>query len=164
MSFQAPVLLDATHQVEAFDCGHEALNAWLKRHALANQALGASRTFVVTSGTRVVAYYALAAGSVNHLDATGKLRRNMPDPIPVALIARLAVDRSAQRFGLGAALLRDALLRIHQASQNLGIRGVLVDAIDDTAAQFYEHHGFRPSAAIPHKLMITLNELERLLP
>mgnify|MGYP000871682102 CR=1 FL=1 len=161
MSFSAPELLTAAHDVSRFDCGTPALNTWLQKHALANQDSRAARTFVVCSGKRVVGYYALAAGSVVHAEATGRVRRNMPEPIPMALLGRLAVDKSAQGFGIGAGLLKDALLRVLQASDLLGIRGIMVDALDDTAKRFYERHGFRPSVALPLKLMITLREVER---
>lgn len=100
---------------------------------------------------------------VVHAEATGKVRRNMPDPVPMALLGRLAVDSSAKGFGVGAGLLQDALLRVWQASELLGVRGVVVDALDDSAARFYQHFGFRPSAALPLKLMITLEEVRRII-
>lgn len=161
MSFTPPVPLTAEHDLSAFDCGKDTLNLWLRRRALANQDSGASRTFVILSKKRVVGYYALAAGSVSHATATRKLRRNIPDPVPVALLARLAVDATAQGFGIGAGLLQDALLRVHNAAQSLGIRGILVDALDEEAAAFYEKFGFRRSQALPLKLMITLRELDK---
>lgn len=163
MSFTPPELLIAAHDVAVFDCGKPALTTWLQRHALLNQESRAARTFVVCTGPRVRGYYALAAGSVVHDQATGKVRRNMPDPVPMALLGRLAVDKSAQGFGVGAALLMDAMLRIVQAADLLGIRGILVDALDDEARAFYERFGFRPSAALPLKLMVTLAEVERAL-
>ncbi|MEQ1717453.1 MAG: GNAT family N-acetyltransferase [Hyphomicrobium sp.] len=161
MSFSAPELLTAAHDVSRFDCGTPSLNIWLQQHALANQETRAARTFVVCTGKRVVGYYALAAGSVVHTEATGRLRRNMPDPVPMALLGRLAVDKSAQGFGIGAGLLKDAGLRVLQAADLLGIRGILVDALDDKAKGFYERFGFRPSTALPLKLMVTLQEIER---
>jgi predicted N-acetyltransferase YhbS len=163
MSFRAPEPLTTRHDILAFDCGVPPLNAWLHRHAIANQESRAARTFVVCVEQRVVGYYALAAGSVVHAEATGKVRRNMPDPVPMALLGRLAVDTSAQGFGIGAGLLQDAVLRVMQAADVLGIRGIMVDAIDDRARQFYEKFGFRPSAALPLKLMVTLQEIERAL-
>lgn len=163
MSFTAPAPLTAAHDVSAFDCGAPSLNTWLVRHALTNQESHSARTFVVTASDRVIGYYALAAGSVVHAEATGKVRRNMPDPVPMALLGRLAVDKTAQGFGVGAGLLQDAVLRVAQAAEFLGIRGILVDAIDDQAKRFYEQFGFRPSATVPMKLMITLAEVERVL-
>ncbi len=163
MSFSAPTLLTADHEVATFDCGKPALNTWLIRHALTNQESRSARTVVVCSGKRVVGYYALAAGSVIHADATGKLRRNMPNPVPMALLGRLAIDKSAQGFGLGAGLLKDAVLRVWAASDLLGVRGILVDALDEEAKHFYEKFGFRGSEALPMKLMVTLAEIARLV-
>lgn len=163
MSFTAPEPLGSAHDVAAFDCGIDELNTWLRRRALTSQDEGSARTFVVTAGSRVVGYYAIAAGSVSREQATGRTRRNMPEPIPMALLARLAVDRSAQGFGVGAGLLQDAILRITQAAAVLGIRGILVDAVNDEAKAFYEKFGFRPSSVLPFRLMITLQEVERVL-
>ncbi len=163
MSFTTPAPLVATHELAAFDCGKPPLNTWLLKHALINQQSGAARTMVVCTGQRVVGYYALAAGSVIHAEATGKVRRNMPDPVPMVLLGRLAVDVSAHGFGVGAGLLKDALLRTVQASEILGVRGVLVDALDDHARAFYERFGFRASVALPLKLMITLSEIKTTL-
>lgn len=163
MSFKEPAPLASSHDLSTFDCGNDALNSWLRRHALRNQESRAARCFVVAVRDRVVGYYALAAGSVVQAEATGKIRRNMPESVPMALLGRLAVDKSAQGFGVGAGLLQDALLRVVQASDHLGIRGVLVDAIDDKAAAFYMKFGFRPSGALPLKLMVTLSEIERCL-
>jgi GNAT superfamily N-acetyltransferase len=162
MTFGAPTLLTAVHDVAAFDCGKPALNAWLIRHALINQESRSARTIVVCSGKRVVGYYALAAGSVNHAEATGRIRRNMPDPVPMALLGRLAIDKSAHGFGLGAGLLKDAVLRVWAASDLLGVRGILVDALDEDAKRFYEKFGFRGSEALPLKLMVTLAQVARI--
>ena len=161
MSFSAPVPLQSDHSVAEFDCGQPALSQWLVRHGMVNQQRRAWRTFVVCVDHRVVGYYALAAGSVIHAEATDQLRRNMPDPVPMALLGRLAVDRSAHGMGVGAGLLKDAVLRVLLAADLLGVRGILVDAIDDKARLFYEHFGFRPSAVLPLKLMVTLDEIER---
>jgi len=163
MSFSAPAPLTAEHDLEHFDCGHDSLNVWLQRHALSNQERRAARTFVVCDGRRVVGYYALAAGSVVHAEAIGNLRRNMPDPVPMALLGRLAVDSSVRGRGLAAGMLQDAVMRIVQASDTLGVRGILVDAIDENAKAFYLRFGFRPSAVLPMKLMVTLTEIERAL-
>jgi predicted N-acetyltransferase YhbS len=162
VKLSAPEPLTAAHDVSAFDCGTLPLNDWLKKKALANQAAGASRTYVACQARTVAGYYALAAGSVARADATGPLRRHMPDLIPMMVLGRLAIDASAKGQGLGAALLRDAVLRVLQAANIVGIRGVLVDAIDDTARAFYERFGFRPSTAFPLKLMITVEEAQRM--
>lgn len=163
MTFSAPELLVAAHDTSAFDCGVPPLDEWLKRRALNNQTSGASRTYVVSKQQVVIGYYALAAGSVAHTEAHGRMRRNMPDPIPMMVLGRLAIDRSAQGQGLGHGLLKDAVLRVVQAAHIVGIRGILVDAIDETARTFYEKYGFHRSAAFPLKLMITLEEVQRAL-
>jgi predicted N-acetyltransferase YhbS len=111
----------------------------------------------------VVGYYALAAGSVARSETPGRIKRNMPDPIPMMVLGRLAVDRSVQGQGVGAGLLKDAVLRVMQAADIVGIRGILVDAIDDTARAFYEKFGFRRSVAFPLKLMITVEEAKRIV-
>ncbi len=128
------------------------------RRALANQASGASRTFVVTDeeGARVRGYYALAAGAVAHERATSTVRRNMPDPVPVMVLGRLAVDRGAQGHKLGAALLQDAVMRTVAVANNAGVRALLVHALHERAKQFYEHYGFQPSPAHPLTLMLRL--------
>ena len=159
----APQALAADHVLDAFDCGTPALDDWLKRRALQNEASGASRTFVVCDGKRVAGYYSLAAASVAHQIAPSKVRRNMPDPIPAVLIGRLAVDRAWQGNKLGAALLRDAVLRATEAAERIGIRAILVHAIGDDAKAFYERFGFRPSPIEPLTLMITVEEVRRML-
>jgi GNAT superfamily N-acetyltransferase len=135
------------------------LDTWLTQRALRNQASGASRTFVVCDARRVVAYYALASSAVASDLATGRLRRNMPDPIPVVVLARLAVDRSYQGLGLGRALMQDAGRRVLNAADAIGIRGLLVHALDETAKEFYERLGFDSSPLDPMTLMITLADL-----
>jgi GNAT superfamily N-acetyltransferase len=114
----APALLDSGHDVGQFCSGESELDDWLKRRALKNQDTGASRTYAITDGTRVVGYYCLSAGGVAQVQVPGRVRRNMPDPIPVMIISRLAVDQMFQGQGLGRALLRDALLRTLQAADN----------------------------------------------
>ncbi|MBK1700369.1 GNAT family N-acetyltransferase [Thiococcus pfennigii] len=159
MTLGAPEPLTERHDGAAFDSGRETLDVWLRRRALRNQVSGASRTYVVCEGGRIVAYYALASGAVSAELATGRLRRNMPDPIPVVLLARLAVSRSHQCRGLGRALLQDAGRRVLSAADVIGIRGLLVQAIDDEARVFYAHIGFDPSPLDPMTLMITLADL-----
>jgi GNAT superfamily N-acetyltransferase len=122
VTLSAPELLNATHQLSAFDCGNPDLNNWLRKRALTNQGEGASRTYVVTESQRIVGYYALAAGGINVTSAPGRFRRNMPNPIPVALLGRMAVDRSYQGQGLGRAMFRDGAKRIIHAADTLGIR------------------------------------------
>jgi GNAT superfamily N-acetyltransferase len=153
-----PRPLSAVHRLEDFSCGESSLDEWLRRKALPNQASGASRTFVVTDETgRVLAYYALAAGAVSHQEATGAIRRNMPDPVPVMVLARLAVDQQAQGHQLGGALLQDALQRAVLVAQSIGVRALLVHALNERARQFYAHYGFVPSPANPMTLMLPLH-------
>jgi GNAT superfamily N-acetyltransferase len=157
LQLSAPVPLGAAHVLDAFDCGEPSLDEWLKRRALANQSSGASRTFVVVDGAaRVMGYYALAAGGVAHERATGAVRRNMPDPVPVLVLGRLAVDRSAQGMRLGSALLQDAVQRAVAVAENAGVRALLVHALNDRAKSFYVGYGFEPSPIHPMTLMLRL--------
>lgn len=159
MTLSAPEPLAAQHDTVAFACGVDSLDHWLKQRALKNQATGASRTFVVCEGKRVVAYYALASSAVAVEAATGSLRRNMPDPIPVVILGRLAIDRSLQGSGMGRALVRDACLRVVAAADAIGIRGMIVHALSEPAQAFYERVGFDPSPLDPMTLMATLSDL-----
>lgn len=153
----APTLLRPEHDLTAFDCGEPVMNNWLKRRALGNQTSGASRTFVVADGAHTVcAYYALAAGAVDHATAATAIRRNMPDPVPVMVLGRLAVDRRYHGKGLGADLLQDAILRTTRLAQEIGIRALLVHALHDQARGFYLHHGFSESAIDPLVLMLRI--------
>jgi predicted N-acetyltransferase YhbS len=160
MTVSAPEPLNGQHETETFASGVESLNNWLKRRALKNQATGASRTFVACEGRRVVAYYALASGAVTGDEAPGRFRRNMPDPIPVVVLARLAVDHSLQGKGVGRALVRDAGQRVIQAADTIGIRGMLVHALSPEAKAFYARVGFDPSPLDAMTLMITLADLK----
>ena len=159
MSLQlcAPESLSASHRLDGFACGEAVLDDWLKRRAMANQMSGASRTFVVADPDhRVLGYYAMAAGAVAHQMATRSVRRNMPDPVPVMVLARLAVDSQAQGIKLGASLLQDAVNRAVAVSHNAGVRALLVHAIHERAKQFYEYYGFQVSPAHPMTLMLRL--------
>jgi len=164
MTVSAPQPLAAHHEVAAFACGVGSLDQSLKRRALQNQASGASRTFVACDGSRVLAYYALASSAVAAEAAPGRLRRNMPDPIPVVVLGRLAVDQSLHRKGMGRALVKDAGRRIIQAADAIGIRGVLVHALSPDAKAFYERIGFEPSPLDPMMLLVTLADLKASLP
>src|SRR5690606_24617067 len=134
----APTLLADDHDLSGFESGVASLDDWLRRRARANQVSGASRTYVVCEGQRVIGFYCLSSGALTVIDAPGGIRRNMPDPIPMAAMGRLAIDRSWQGKGLGVALLRDAVLRTAQAADIMGIRGLMVHAISDAAKAFYE--------------------------
>jgi GNAT superfamily N-acetyltransferase len=156
-SISEPAPLTGDHDLAAFDSGEPTLDKWLREHALDNEQKGGSRTFVVCAeGRVVVGFYALAAGSVEHERAPGRIRRNMPTPIPVMVLGRLAVDKKLSGRGLGQGLLRDAIRRTVQVAQMAGIRALLVHAISDNAKRFYLRHGFRESPIDPMTLMITL--------
>jgi GNAT superfamily N-acetyltransferase len=141
----------------------EPLDDWLKRLARHNEAEGGSRTFVLCAGDQVIGYYSLATGSLLVAEATGRVKRNMPSPVPVILLGRLAIDKHWQGRGLGSDLLRDAMLRVTTASESVGIRAILVHAISDAAKTFYERHGFQPSPVDPMMLMIKLADVQRAL-
>jgi len=158
-----PEPLRDDHQVDTFDSGEPVLDDWLGRRATSNQASGASRTYVVCDGKRVIAYYALASGAIAQAAVPGKFRRNMPDPIPVAVLARLAVDRNYQGGGLGRALFRDAALRVAHAASTIGIRGIVVHAISEEARKFYIALGFDPCPTEAMTLVVTLRDLQAAL-
>lgn len=163
MSCRVPEPLTAAHRLDSFACGDPALDEWLRRRALANQQSGASRTFVLPDDERVIGYYALASGAVATSSATGRFRRNMPDPVPVVLLGRLAVDRTLHGRGFGRALFRDAALRVLAAADTIGIRGILVHAISEEARAFYTALGFEPSPADPMTLLVTVTDLRSAL-
>jgi GNAT superfamily N-acetyltransferase len=162
-SLSAPEKLSQNHDLAQFQCGSPELDDWLRRRALQNEEGGASRTYVVCAGRQVVGYYALASGAVAHTDAPGRVRRNMPNPVPVMVIGRLAIDLRVQGRGIGSALLRDAVLRTVQAAEIAGIRAVLVHAISERAKRFYERSGFISSPVDPMTLMITVAEAAKVL-
>jgi GNAT superfamily N-acetyltransferase len=158
----APERISPEHDVSSFRSGLAVLDDWLKRRALPNEQTGASRTYVVCAGNkRVMGYYALANGGVAVEAATGRTRRNMPDPVPAMVLGRLAVDEAYQGGGIGRGLLRDAILRLVQAAEIGGIRAILVHAISEEAKRFYEGWGFSLSPLDPMTLMITMGNAER---
>ena len=166
MSFLPPALITGRHQVEGFDCGQDSLNQYLKRFALTNTAAGTARTYVTTSSeeSAVIGYYSLAAGSVEKTGAPERVAKGVPNyPIPVILLARLAVNRSFQGKGLGTALLRDALARALAAADVIGVRAILVHAKDQEAVRFYNQFGFAPSPTDPLHLMLLIKDLRRTL-
>ncbi|MER9602491.1 GNAT family N-acetyltransferase [Mesorhizobium sp. M0243] len=152
----APAPLAENHDLDLFRSGTESLDQWLRLRARANQVSGASRTYVVAEDARVVGYYCLSSGGLDLAQAPGAIRRNMPDPIPMVVLGRLAVDAGWQGKGLGAALLQDAVLRAGRAATILGIRGIFVHAISDEAKAFYEHYGFAASPKNPMTLVLSL--------
>jgi GNAT superfamily N-acetyltransferase len=151
---------DATrHDVTGFRCGNELLDRWLVRYAGQNQRRDSARTFVAaTTDQRVYGYYTLLAGQLDHHEATPESSKGLSQhfPIPVAILARLAVDAGEQGQGIGAALLNDALMRIVRASEEVAVRAVVVHAVDEGAARFYERFGFRPLGLAPRTLMMPL--------
>ncbi|HEX6119400.1 MAG TPA: GNAT family N-acetyltransferase [Dongiaceae bacterium] len=150
-----PEPISAAHDLTQFDCGNQDLNDWLRQRALASEGRSA-RTFVLCEGRRVAGYYSLATGSIERDGLPGaKLRRNLPEAIPIIVLGRLAVDLSCRGRGFGAGLLKEAILKTIMASEIAGVRALVVHAIDDTAAAFYRKYGFRPSS---------LNERTLLLP
>ncbi|MEQ1885045.1 MAG: GNAT family N-acetyltransferase [Bryobacteraceae bacterium] len=162
-ALSAPEKLTAAHDVSLFDSGQPVLDLWLRRRALQNERAGASRTYVVCAKNRVAGYYSLAVGAVAHEHAPGRVRRNMPDPVPVMIVGRLAVDLAFQGLGIGTGLLKDAVLRTLQAAEIAGIRALLVHALSPDAKRFYEQHGFTTSPLDPMTVMLTLDESRRLL-
>lgn len=157
--WSVPTPLTAAHHVSVFESGEPTLDHWLKHRALRNEGHGASRTYVVCDENIVVAYYCLSAGSVSSELAPGRVRRNMPDPIPVMVSGRLAVDLAWQRRSLGKALLRDAILRTVQVSDVVGVKALLVHALSDQAVRFYEANGFYLSPTNPRTLFLPLSEI-----
>ena len=161
LALSAPQPLLATHVLNDFNCGEQTLDDWLKRRAMSNQFSGATRTFVVVDEqSHVLGYYAMATGAVSHQAATSSVRRNMPDPVPVMVLGRLAVDRRVQGIRIGAAMLQDAVKRAIVVSQNTGVRALLVHTLNDRAKQFYEHYGFQESPQHPMTLMLRLSTIK----
>lgn len=159
MALSAPELLAPHHALDAFSSGEPSLDGWLKRRARANQVSGASRTYVVCEKNIVVGYYALASGAVAVKAVPGRFRRNMPDPIPVVVLARLAIDLRWHGQGIGRALFNDAARRVLQAADAIGIRGILVHAISEDARKFYTALGFDPCVDEPTTLVVTLADI-----
>ena len=155
-----PVLLTKDHDRNSFDCGVPALDDYLKKYALQNQRKHAARTYVATRGNRIVGYYSLAYGSVSLEEATQTVKAGLPrHPIPVILLARLAVDSTEQGSGLGAGLLKDAFLRTIQAAEIAGLRAMLVHAKDDVAKRFYERFGFESSSIDAYHLFLSISDI-----
>jgi GNAT superfamily N-acetyltransferase len=160
--FSEPEPLGPDHVLEGFDCGRASLNVWLARYARQAAAAGSARTYVVVDEQqkRVVGYHALTAAGLERDSATARIVKGMPQyPIPVVLLARLAVDVSVAGRGLGAWLLRDAIMRTRAAAESIGVRAMLVHAIDQEAAGFYLRHGLEASTTDPRHLMILINDI-----
>jgi GNAT superfamily N-acetyltransferase len=156
--------LATTDRVDAFDCGQPALNQFLQRYALVNQKANSAQTYVCCLGDTVVGFYSLAVGSVDPQAAPSRVTKGLArHPVPVMILARLAVDKEHQGKGLGKALLKDALLRTAQAADIAGIRCLLVHAKDDAARRWYESWEFEPSPTDPYHLFLMLKDLKSLL-
>jgi GNAT superfamily N-acetyltransferase len=158
ITLNAPERIRPDHELSGFDCGIAPLNDWLRKRALANED-GGSRTYVVTYGAAVVGYYALATGGIDHTVATGKVKRNMPNPVPAMVLARLAVDRRWKGQGIGLGMLRDAVLRTLQVHEIAGVQAMLVHAKDEDSKRFYLRQGFLPSLLEPMTLMARLKDM-----
>ena len=156
LTLSAPALLNDGHSLENFDCGEASLNEWLRRKARSNQISGASRTYVISQGSCVVGYYCLSSGALAAAASPGSLRRNMPDPIPMTILGRFAIDRTIQGQGFGVALLQDAVLRAGHAAEIIGVRGILVHALSEEARQFYLKYGFQTTPGAPMTLVLSL--------
>jgi len=161
---KSPILLDRHHQVEDFDCGSEPLNNYLKNFALINNQNGSAKTYIALKGADVVGYYTLTLGSIAKAETPRRVGKGLAKhPVPLVIIARLAVDKNEQRKGIGKALLRDALLRIIPASESIGGRAVLVHAKDAQAKSFYEQFGFAPSPIEPLYLYLLIKDIKKTL-
>ena len=158
-----PAPLTADHVLEDFVCGEPSLDEWLKKRALKNQVSGASRCFVIVQGRAVVGYSCLSAGAIGHEAAPKAMRRNMPAPLPVVLLGRLAIDRRLHNQGLGQALLRDAMLRAVHIASETGVFAILVHALSETAKQFYLSRGLVESPLQPMTLIMTLATIRTIL-
>jgi GNAT superfamily N-acetyltransferase len=153
------------HEVDDFDCGKEVLNRFLRQHAWANQQANAAQTYVLADGKKVVGYYSLAAGSVTHDVAPRRLTAGQTrHAISVVLLARLAVDKTLLKQGIGAALLEDALIRVSNAADIVGARALLVHAKDEEAKSFYEHFNFEPSPSDPLHLFLLMKDIRAVIP
>jgi GNAT superfamily N-acetyltransferase len=158
-----PAPITADHYLADFDSGESSLDEWLKKRALKNQASGASRCFVLCAGNAVIGYYSLSAGAISRQAATKAMRRNVPDPLPVLLLGRLAIDRRYQNQGLGRALLRDAMIRAVNVAADAGVFAILVHALSDQAKRFYLSCGFVESPLQPMTLLMTLATVRSIL-
>jgi GNAT superfamily N-acetyltransferase len=164
MSLIPPEALNAEHRVSSFDCGKQVLNDWLVRHARQAQASGSAKTFVAVDMDRIVGYFSLTVGQVDTLEAPGRIRKGMGQyPIPVVLLARLAVSLHHQGRGIGRGLLQDSIRRTLMVAEHAGIRALLAHPIDEDAARFYLRFGFVASPLREQQLLLLLKDARRLL-
>jgi GNAT superfamily N-acetyltransferase len=164
VALPVPVVLDPSHPVAAFDCGSHALNDYLQRFAYTNNQNGSARTYVAVDQGRVLGYYTIAPGSVSRDVVPERIGKGLArHPVPVIILARLAVDRMAQGTGVGKGLLKDALLRMVSAAESIGGRAVLVHAKDAPAKAFYQHFGFEPSPIDAFHLYLLMKDIRKTL-
>ena len=164
MSWHGPEPLTARHRLEGFDCGKPALNDWLMRHARQAQGSGSAKTFVVTDDNRVAGYFSLTVGQIDTLDAPERIRKGMGQyPVPVVILARLAVARRDQGRGVGLGLLKDAIRRTLRIADQAGIRALLTQPLDEEAARFYTRFGFIASPLREQQLLLLLKDARRWL-
>lgn len=164
MIFCSPEPLDAKHRLEGFDCGKPALNDWLLRHARQAQGSGSVKTFVVAEQARVAGYFSLTVGQIDSLDAPERIRKGMGQyPIPVVILARLAVSVGYQQHGIGFGMLQDTIRRTLVISEQAGIRAMLTHPLDEDASRFYRHFGFIPSPLNDQQLLLLLKDARHAL-
>jgi len=164
MNLRRPEALGAGHGLETFDCGKAALNEWLARHARQAQTSGSAKTFIVADGDQVAGYYSLTVGQVDTLDAPERIRKGMGQyPIPLVILARLAVSRSHQGHGIGRGMLQDAIRRTLAMAEQAGIRALLTHPVDEEAARFYTRFGFISSPLREQQLLLLLKDARRLV-
>jgi GNAT superfamily N-acetyltransferase len=163
LDFKPPAPITADQKLADFDSGESSLNEWLKKRALKNHMSGASRCFVLCAGANVIGYYSLSAGAISHETAPKSMRRNMPSPLPVLLLGRLAVDKRYHNQGIGQALLRDAMLRAVNVAGDAGVFALLVHALSDQAKQFYLSRGFVESPLQPMTVIMTIETIRSVL-
>jgi predicted N-acetyltransferase YhbS len=160
----APLPLSNAHEVENFNCGNGYLNEWLKKFALINSRANAAKTFVLCEDQKVIGYYSLAMGSVDYTQATPRIKKGLAQhPIPVVILARLAVDIEYQKRRIGVSLLKDALFKVLTISDHIGTRAVIVNAKDETARNFYQKHQFTPLPSDSFKLMLLVKDIRKAL-
>jgi GNAT superfamily N-acetyltransferase len=164
MARGAPGALDSSHRLDLFDCGKPALNEWLKRHALQAQGSGSAKTFVIAEQEHIAGYFSLTVGHIDALDASERVRKGMGTyPIPVVLLARLAVSLQDQRRGFGVGLLQEAVRRTLVIAEQAGVRALLTHPIDEEAARFYQRFGFESSPVREQQLLLLMKDARRLL-
>jgi GNAT superfamily N-acetyltransferase len=165
MLWSAPQPLCAHHRLEGFDCGKASLNDWLVRHALQAHGSGSAKTFVVRDGERLAGYYSLTVGQIDTQDAPERFRKGMASyPLPIVILARLAVDRQAQGRGIGIGMLKDAIRRTLLIAEHAGVRAMLTHPIDEEAARFYGRFGFEASPLREQQLVLLLKDARRHMP